>query len=277
MYSDADRAKIVHAEAKRLEQFLHALSPEDWQRPSACDRWQVADVVAHLAGMALAERITRGLQGDLAPPQGSPQTGTVNEDAFRERIAQNSIALRTRLGDQLLSAFIANNDHLDQVLATLRPQDWEVLCQHTMGPEPVRTWIDMRITELAMHSWDIRSSFDPQATLSAESLPSLLQTIPRAVRRAFRPHASRTTHVRYRFTLTGSDSITQDIVLSRDGAQGTTASDVAADVTFQCTAETYVMVMFGRLAVDTALRDGRLAYEGNPELVAAFGQAFVGG
>ena len=37
MYSDADRAKIVQAEAKRLEQFLGVLFLEDWQRTSACD------------------------------------------------------------------------------------------------------------------------------------------------------------------------------------------------------------------------------------------------
>jgi Mycothiol maleylpyruvate isomerase N-terminal domain len=48
MYTDADRAKALHAESKRLEAFLSDLSPEDWQRPSRCDQWQVADVVAHL-------------------------------------------------------------------------------------------------------------------------------------------------------------------------------------------------------------------------------------
>jgi len=92
MYTDADRATIVHAEAKRLEQFLSALSPADWQRPSACDQWQVADVVAHLVGFGLAERITQGLQGDLAPPQGQPPIGALSEDAFREWIARGSIA-----------------------------------------------------------------------------------------------------------------------------------------------------------------------------------------
>lgn len=277
MYADADRAQIVHAEAKRLEHFLRALSPEDWQRPSACDQWQVADVVAHLAGMALAERITHGLHGDLTPPQGGPQTGTLHEDALRASVAQRAIAARERLGDQLLSVFIAENDQLDQVLSTLRPQDWETLCQHPIGPEPVRTWIDMRITELAMHGWDIRSRFDPQATLATESLPALLNTIPRAVRRAFRPDASRTTPVRYRFALPGPYATMQDIVLSPAGGRCEAASDRQVDVTFRCAAETYVLVLFGRLMVDVALRDGRLVYDGNPGLVAAFGQAFVGG
>lgn len=277
MDSDADRAKIVHAEAKRLEQYLSALSPEDWQQPSACDRWQVADVVAHLTSMRMADAIARGLQGDVTPLEGSPPVGALNEDAFRENIAQGSIAFRERIGTQLLSAFMANNAQLDQVLANLAPRDWETLCYHPMGPEPIRTRIDMRITELAMHGWDIRSRFDPQATLSTESLPALCNTIPRAVRRAFRPEASRSTPVRYRFVVTDPVAVHQDIVLSREGARCEPASDSQADVTFQCATETYVLVMFGRLAVETAIRDGRLASTGPPELVTAFGQAFVGG
>ena len=277
MYSDADRAKIVQAEAKRLEQFLCALSPEDWQRPSACDQWQIADVVAHLTGMRVADTITRGLQGDVTPPEGRPPVGALHEDAFREYIAQGSIAFRERLGDQLLAAFIANNAQLAQVLAGLAPRDWETRGYHPMGPEPVRTLIDMRITELAMHGWDMRSRFDPQATLSTESLPALCQTIPRAVRRAFRPEASRSTPVRYRFVVTGPVAVRQDIVLRKEGGRCEPASDSQADVTFRCTTETYVLVMFGRLAVETAVHDGRLAYEGASGLAVAFRQAFVGG
>jgi uncharacterized protein (TIGR03083 family) len=277
MYSDADRAKIVQAEAKRLEQFLGALSPEDWQRPSACDQWHIADVVAHLTGMRVAYTIARGLQGDVTPPEGRPPMGALHEDTFREAIAQGAMAFRERVGDQLLPTFMANNAQLAQVLAGLAPHDWETRGYHPMGPEPVRTLIDMRITELAMHGWDIRSRLDPQATLSMDSLPALCQTIPRAVRRAFRPEASRSTPVRYRFVVAGPVAVRQDIVLSQEGGRCEPASDNQADVIFRCTTETYVLVMFGRCTVEAALRDGRLSYEGDPELVAAFGQAFVGG
>ena len=91
MYTDADRAKAVQAEAKRLEAFLQTLSPEDWQRPSQCDQWQVADVVAHLIEDTHAERMTRGLQGDLTPAGFVPST-TLNEDDLRVYIAQRPSA-----------------------------------------------------------------------------------------------------------------------------------------------------------------------------------------
>lgn len=279
MYSDEDRIKVVHSEAKRLEQYLSSLSPDDWRRPSACDQWTVADVVAHLADMSItfAERITKGLQGNVSPPPNRPAAGTITEDDFREGIAQRAISRRESLGDQLLSAFVEGNEELDQVLAGLGPQDWDKFCYHAMGPEPVRTLVDMRITELSMHGWDIRSSFDPKATLSPESLTALINTIPRAVRRAFRPSAARLRPVRYRFEVTGPVSTNNDIVLNQEGARSEPARAVRADMTFQCDAQTYVLVMFGRLGVDAAISDGWMSFQGDKRLVDEFGRSFVGG
>jgi hypothetical protein len=61
MDTDADRASVLHAKSQRREAFLRTLSPEDWKRPSRCDQWQVADVVAHLIEEKHAERMTRAL------------------------------------------------------------------------------------------------------------------------------------------------------------------------------------------------------------------------
>jgi len=83
--------------------------------------------------------------------------------------------------------------------------------------------------------------------------------------------------VRYRFVVTEPVAVCQDIVLSREGGRCEAASDGKADVTFRCTADPYVLVMFGRCTVEVALDGGRLSYAGAPELVMAFGQAFVEG
>jgi nitrogen-specific signal transduction histidine kinase len=39
---------LIQAEAERLAQFLDTLSTDDLQRPSACELWEIHDVVAHL-------------------------------------------------------------------------------------------------------------------------------------------------------------------------------------------------------------------------------------
>lgn len=277
MYTDTDRAKAVHDEAKRLEAFLSALSPEDWRRPSQCDQWQVADVVAHLVSAKHAERIQRGLRGELEPPVGGTPSGALSEDDFRNRLAQNAIDLRHQLGDKLLAEFRDETDRVEKLLSGLASEDWKTPCYHPMGPEPVRAVIDVRLTELAMHGWDIRASFDPQAALSEDALPSLLYTIPRAVRRAFRPNAKRTRAVRYRFHMTAPVYATTDILLNADGASVESDSQTEADVTFRCDTSTAILVIFGRLSLADAIADGRIQVEGEQELATAFGQSFQGG
>ena len=52
--------------SEQLTQYLQTLSAEAWCHPSACEAWEVRDVVGHLTGGAqvYAEAISRGLQGD---------------------------------------------------------------------------------------------------------------------------------------------------------------------------------------------------------------------
>ncbi len=276
MYTDVDRAQAIHAESKRLEAFLSALSPQDWQRPSQCDQWQVADVVAHLIEDKHAERITRGLQGDLTPAGFVPLT-TLSADDLREYIAQHPIALRRQLGDQLLATFGAENDQVDKVLTGLQPEDWETLCYHPRRSEPIRTIIDIRLTELAMHGWDIRASFDPQASLSEDSLPTLLLSIPRIVRRVFRPDANRARPIRYRFEMTEPVAAITDIRLSSESAVVESDRTAEANVTFHCDTATAVLVLFRRVSFAAAIADKRVRVEGESELATEFGQSFQGG
>jgi uncharacterized protein (TIGR03083 family) len=277
MDTDADRAQVLHDEAKRLEAFLRTLSPEDWQRPSRCDHWQVADVVAHLIEDRHAERLTRGLHGDLTP-SGFVPSRTLHADALRASIVQHPITLRHQLGDALLAAFCAENAHVDTILTGLTPEEWETRCYHPPGPLTVRDLVNLRLTEVAMHGWDIRASFNPQAALSEASLPVLVTTIPRVVSRVFRPDAKRTRTVRYRFHMREPLSATTDIVLNTDGASVASVSQTdAADVTFHCDTVTAILVMFGRLSLADAIAEGRVQVEGEQELAMAFGQGFQGG
>jgi hypothetical protein len=181
------------------------------------------------------------------------------------------------LGDQLLALLCTENAHVDEILAGLQPEEWETLCYHPMGPEPIRTIIDVRPTGFAMHGWDIRASFDPHASLFEDTLPSLLQTIPRAVRRAFRPDAKRTRAMRYRFSMTEPVAATADILLHADGASVETDHHAEADVTFHGDTATAILVIFGRLSLADTLANGRVRVEGEQELVAAFDLSFPGG
>ncbi|HEY5869835.1 MAG TPA: maleylpyruvate isomerase N-terminal domain-containing protein [Candidatus Tectomicrobia bacterium] len=277
MDTDADRAQVLHDEAQRLEAFLRTLAPADWQHPSRCDQWQVADVVAHLIEDRHADRITRGLQGDLTP-SGFVPSGMWHTDAWRAAVVQHPRTLRRHLGDALLATFCAENAHVDTLLTGLQPEEWETLCYHPSGPLTVRDLVTLRLTEVAMHGWDIRASFDPQASLSEAGVLALVSTIPRVVRRVCRPDATSTRALRYRWHMTTPPTTTTDIVLNADGASVESDRHTeAADVILHCDTATAVLVIFGRLSFVEAIADGRVQVEGKRELVRVFGQSFKGG
>jgi hypothetical protein len=50
-----------------------------------------------------------------------------------------------------------------------------------------------------------------------------------------------------------------------------------ADVTVRCDGETFVLLMYGRIRAPEAVSQGRMTFEGDAELAAAFSQRFQGG
>ena len=280
MDSSTRRLNVLHAEVERLTHYLTALPPEAWHRPSACERWQVADVVAHLTagGHNVARSVARGLQGEVGPPVESPALSAHDEDAHRERMAQSALAHRAQLGDHVLAAFIASNAALHQQLAALAPLAWETLCYHPARRMPLHMLVDHRITEVAMHGWDIRAPSDPSTPLAPESFPAFFTIIrERVVTRAFRPDARRSRPIGYRFVVTGPLTTTTDIVLSPEGACVAPTGQAEVDVCFRCEAEPYILVMFGRRPLEAAIATGEVTVEGDHALAVAFGRSFQGG
>jgi hypothetical protein len=50
-----------------------------------------------------------------------------------------------------------------------------------------------------------------------------------------------------------------------------------ADVTFRCDGETFILLMYGRIRAQEAVSQGKMTFEGDAALVAAFTQRFQGG
>ncbi len=179
METFADRVTLLQTESARIKQYLHTLPPDAWDRPSACTQWQVRDVVVHLVGVAevYADFVARGIQGDHSPLPGWLPAGLGSAMAGAERTAQLSIAARERLGDQVLAAYDAADDWLNFLLAGLSPQDRAKPCYLSGGLVPAQHFIDIRLKELAVHEWDIRSCLEPHAQVSPARLPAIMTTI----------------------------------------------------------------------------------------------------
>lgn len=280
MTSPEEGLKILFAETKRLEQYLSSLPPEAWQRPSACDRWTVADVVAHLCrnNRNFTARIVRSLKGDTSPDELTPSAvGAGLGDP--EGSAQGVIDYRKELGDQLLSEFIKGNQALKEVLANLVADDWDRLFYRRAFPEPIRNVVPIFIAEIALHGWDIRSRLDPEAGLPADCIPIIVERIPERPRWwTFRLEAGFSPlPIRCRFQISTPPQYQIDTVVAEDRQFMEVGSKAPAPVTFHSDGETFVMVMYGRVKLDEAVANGRISTHGDQRLAGEFIQRFTGG
>lgn len=271
MAAPEDRVNLVRTESDRFKQYLGTLSPEDWCHPSACDAWEARDVVAHLIiGVDMyTENISRGVGGDSSPPSGVTTLDAEGMAARMKANAQRAIALRESLGEQLLHTFSERCDALNRLLAGLGSQDWDKLCFHPAAVIPVRTFVDLRIAELAVHEWDIRSKLEVSSPVSAPSLRVIMDLMPGfIVGRLFRPGAKLSAPVRFRIELTGAAPGSQDITVEGGQARMEPSGAAAPDVTLRCDTETFVLLAYGRVTAVSAISDGRITVEGDRGLAA---------
>jgi len=271
-------ALISRAIAGELAQYLHTLLREDWHRSSACDAWEVCDVVGHLIWVArmYTEGITRGLRGETSPLDGFPPAGALDTAAYSAFTAQQAIAQRVRLGEQVLTTFTTWTAQLHDCLMRLQPHEDTTLCYHPFRLMPAQMFPPLWLNEVTLHAWDIRAALDPTASLAVESLPFIMERLPRRAMVNFRPGARLAAPVRYRFTVTGVVPGSYDLLVQGDQAVMEPASTTAAHVTCHCQTETFVLLMMDRLSLEAALERGDIRVEGDRGLVAAFETWFKG-
>lgn len=269
--------ELISAEASQLQDFLVGLNLEAWSRPSACAGWTVGDVVAHLTQGARtwSEAITRARAGDFNPPPGQPPLRPGERGSAAT--AQRAIDFRQEMGDAaLLQAFDSDYQRLHQVLLALQPEDWDKPCFHRRGVLPIHDYVGLRLQELTIHGWDMRTAFDDTATVSERPLPVLVGLAQRWLSNTFHPVPHLAAPVRYRFDISGPVPIRQDVLVSQDSFQLMPVAEISTDVTFRCHTGDYILLVYGRLPMERAVDTGRLEIKGHREQAGLFTTLFQG-
>ena len=274
-----ERIAILQAEYQRLEHDLHTLSPEDWQHPTPCDQWTVADVIAHLTvgSRNHATWVTEAL-AQRVPPERLPRRSRQRVDAAA--FAQTVIGWRHELGTHLLSDFVTTSRVLVHAFEQVPPDAWETLCYRPNGAEPMRTILDNFIAEVGVHRWDVMSAFDPHVQLSPASVAVMVERYPHRPRwwDITLPPQHPPLPVRFRFTVSGVTALGTDFVVATPEEQYMeVAGNIPAQVTFRCDAQTFVLLAYGRLSPASALAAGMLTYEGSHAWAEIFLRAYKGG
>ena len=276
-----DRIAVAKSLATGVRKYVGRLDSQQLSRPSACAEWQIADVFSHLIGGAerQTESMRRGRAGDAGPPAGFVPLPSAELSAVN---ARRDIDRGEQLGNDILRAYDSAYDELHRELAGFGPDDWETPCWHLRrGAMPAAEYVDLRIQELAVHDWDIRSALEPEATIAADSLSALFDMSPRWLGMCFRPGPKLESNVVYRFDIGRDQSrcfVSTFVVTvegDRFGFSNETGSE-ATSVVVSREASKYFLFTYGRRSAAEGLRSGKLKAAGDITLLERFEEWFRG-
>ncbi len=233
----------------------------DLDGPSACPAWDVGTTVAHLTGGSLRQcaSMQRGLEGQHGPPDGNLTVTT--PDDVQQRNAVSNRQLREAFGEELLTRFRDAYAELDDLLTSWT--DWSIGCwHHRRGTMSADSYLDLRIQELVIHDWDMRSGGTGQAALDHNGILALLPVSEMWYELCFRPAPPLPRPLVYRFHINSESSevrLHHDVSVSGDAFTISPPSDARAPhLTITCNAETYLLCLYGRVNWVSARTEGRL-------------------
>jgi uncharacterized protein (TIGR03083 family) len=226
------RIAALRASHDRLVSVAGPLGPEEVRGPAYPSKWTVAQVLSHLGSGAEIQALTleAGLAGGPAVPREAypPIWDRWNAKSPEEQAADGLAA------DAAFVSKVEANAGTDATFEV-----WS-------GPVDIGGFAESRLSELAVHTWDVAVALDPTATVVPDAVPFVLDGLGRLVGFAAKP-SSWTGLVR----VTTVDPA-RDVAL-RLGEESSLApwrDGDDPDATLVLPAEAFVRLVYGRLDPD---------------------------
>ncbi|HXQ61412.1 MAG TPA: maleylpyruvate isomerase family mycothiol-dependent enzyme [Acidimicrobiales bacterium] len=214
-----------------LRALVEPLSPEQVEASSRAREWTIAQVMSHLGSQAEifgaildAALEHRPLPGpDAFPPVWDAWNARGVVDQAADSLAVNESFVRRVEG---LS---------DAQLGTLH------FAMFGMEFDAVG-FLQMRLSEHAVHTWDVAASLDPSAQVSTGAVALLVDTLPDLARRVGTPQGA---SIRLRITTT--DPVRQLLLVVDDEVRIERSDGGSADGLLRLPAEALLRLVYGRL------------------------------
>lgn len=148
---------------------VRKLGPEELTQPSGASEWQISQVLSHLGS---------GAEIHLAALTAAQGTAPAPDADFNPSVWARWNAMSPA---EHAEGFLAANERLVEAYEALDATAREQL-QVDLGflpyPVDVATAGRFRLSEFALHQWDVAVAFDPSATVAPEAVPLLLELTP---------------------------------------------------------------------------------------------------
>jgi len=262
------QVRVARAATELLRDELAALTPAEWETPDACGVLSVSETVAHLARGA--ERYTqwtrRALQGIADPPDDA--VFYTDRATASAGIRDGSLAFHRSLGHRVLETFQRNGLALIELFESLKPDGWRRPTFHPVAVIPIEKLLAWRIAELSLHRWDILDCLGREAHLPDGSHEPIVDWLPTWFKIAIAVREPLETPLRYRFVLSPPLSRAMRITLYGERHEVDSAEISGADATLATDAETFILLIMGRLRWEPALENGAVVVSGNKQAAA---------
>lgn len=227
---------------QRLERLLDDIGRDALQRPSACSQWSVGQVVAHLgSGAQIALGALRsGVAGSIEP---------LADEAMQRRWADYDALTDGAAVGRSLTANAALIEAFEALTVT---QLTEVRVPFFAGPVPVATFAAFRLSEHAVHTWDIEVTRHDAAELDIASSAIILENVIKPlIGRLERPSNAAEKRIDVHLVDVGR---TLRLELSDPVALLDEASPAIADGSLMISTPAFVRLVYGRFDPQSALK-----------------------
>ncbi len=227
-----DWITALRASHQRLRSLVESMDSPGLDRPSYDDGWTVARVASHLGSGAefFTLLLEAGLAGTDVPGVEQMRPIWDSWDA-RSGVEQRDGALAA---DEALVARFESTTAAERAGLRMALFGMDLDLAGLAG---------LRLSEQAVHTWDIAVAVDPSATVAAEAVALLVPGLGGIAARSGRPSAQP-----YTVLMLTSDPTAAYLVSAGEpvGIQ-TAAPDSHADGTVRLSAEAYLRLVYGRL------------------------------
>jgi len=203
MSNNTELQTALQSSHRRLEEATRPLTDEEIAGPSYCTDWSTAQVLSHIGSGAQIFGLL--LEAGLA---GAEQPG--REEFSRIWDVWNAMSPT----DQARNSLIADEALLDRVAAI--PADQLDAMHMTLfgGPADATRLLGMRLSEHAIHTWDVIVIRDPDAEVAGDAVAWMVDWLDPAARRSGNTQGGplevgiTTTNPERAFRLSVSDTVT---------------------------------------------------------------------
>jgi uncharacterized protein (TIGR03083 family) len=254
-------------EADEFRNYLKNLTDKGWMRQSFCTDWSIRDVALHQAaqGAIFRDNARALLQGE--PPLDIRQVSSQYEAELQDL---NPSELADRIAETTYELY--------ELLENATPEQLRNKVRVPFGDVNLAAMGSIRLSELSLHSWDVRVVDNLSAKVSRDSMPLLFPGLLAAIPLLANSEVvKQTEHLTYQFELEGT--VRGPVAVSLEGGQIKVQQDYVddPDVRIKLDNDSFLRLSWGRLKnLDKRIKDGWVKVDGDPKVAITLNELFKG-